>query len=93
MDVSRTCYLVLSMVFWLHVRCSLGCRHNYVFYIEYRFMYIAHKSETYSLVYCYYFVYMYLYVVAIKAVLSSFKKWFGDGGKSLYKYYQNMYVV
>jgi hypothetical protein len=29
----------------------------------------------------------------IKAVLSSFKICFGDGGKSLYKYYQNMYLV
>jgi hypothetical protein len=29
----------------------------------------------------------------VKAVLSSFKMWFGDGGKSLYKYYQNMYLV
>jgi hypothetical protein len=27
------------------------------------------------------------------AALSSFKMCFGDGGKSLYKYYQNMYWV
>jgi hypothetical protein len=29
----------------------------------------------------------------IKAALSSFQFVLGDGGKSLYKYYQNMYLV
>jgi hypothetical protein len=32
-------------------------------------------------------------VVVLKAVLSSLKMWFGDGGKSLQIYYQNMYLV